>query len=103
MVVPSLRSVEHADGTLARHDDRIRSSLQGPDFRGHILGWIPAHLSVIGCGYLGAVHAACMAKLGHEVIGIDWDEAKVSNLSAGIAPFFERRLPKLLAEAPGTG
>ncbi|MBM7779895.1 UDP-glucose dehydrogenase family protein [Arthrobacter tumbae] len=60
-------------------------------------------LSVIGCGYLGAVHAACMAKLGHEVVGIDVDGAKVASLSAGDAPFFEPGLPELLAEALETG
>lgn len=60
-------------------------------------------LSVIGCGYLGAVHAACMAKLGHEVVGIDVDEAKVASLNAGEAPFYEPGLPGLLAEALGTG
>ena len=40
-------------------------------------------LTVIGCGYLGAVHAACMAQLGHDVVGIDVDAAKVELLSAG--------------------
>ena len=34
-------------------------------------------LSVIGCGYLGAVHAASMAQLGHDVVGIDVDEKKI--------------------------
>ena len=33
-------------------------------------------MSVIGCGHLGATHAACMASLGHEVIGVDIDEAR---------------------------
>lgn len=60
-------------------------------------------LSVIGCGYLGAVHAACMAKLGHDVVGIDVDSAKVESLSAGEAPFFEPGLPELLGEALETG
>lgn len=60
-------------------------------------------LSVIGCGYLGAVHAACMAKLGHEVVGIDVDEEKVARLKAGEAPFYEPGLPELLTEALGTG
>ncbi|MBN9327508.1 MAG: UDP-glucose 6-dehydrogenase, partial [Cellulomonas sp.] len=53
-------------------------------------------ISVIGCGYLGAVHAACMTVLGHEVVGIDVDEAKVEALRAGRAPFFEPGLPELL-------
>ena len=33
-------------------------------------------ISVIGTGYLGAVHAACMAELGHEVLGVDNDERR---------------------------
>jgi UDPglucose 6-dehydrogenase len=40
-------------------------------------------ISVVGCGYLGAVHAASMAELGHEVVGIDVDEPKVAALVAG--------------------
>ncbi|MEO5833793.1 MAG: UDP-glucose/GDP-mannose dehydrogenase family protein [Nakamurella sp.] len=60
-------------------------------------------LSVIGCGYLGAVHAACMAKMGHEVIGIDLDTAKIEALAKGQAPFFEPGLPELLTEAMATG
>ncbi|MEZ0165651.1 3-hydroxyacyl-CoA dehydrogenase NAD-binding domain-containing protein, partial [Kineococcus sp. LSe6-4] len=46
-------------------------------------------MTVIGCGYLGAVHAACMAELGHEVIGIDVDPEKVAALQAARAPFYE--------------
>lgn len=60
-------------------------------------------ISVIGCGYLGAVHAACMAKLGHEVVGIDTDERKIAELSAGRAPFFEPGLEELLSEVQETG
>jgi UDPglucose 6-dehydrogenase len=60
-------------------------------------------LSVIGCGYLGAVHAACMAELGHEVVGIDVDESKIATLSSGHAPFFEPGLPEILASALATG
>ena len=40
-------------------------------------------LSVIGCGYLGAVHAAAMASIGHEVVGIDVDVRKIDALSQG--------------------
>ena len=60
-------------------------------------------ISVIGCGYLGAVHAAAMAKLGHDVIGIDVDARRISELQAGRAPFFEPGLPELLSEAQQTG
>jgi len=60
-------------------------------------------ISVIGCGYLGAVHAVGMAKLGHEVVGVDVDSGKVDQLSRGEAPFFEPGLPELLAEALATG
>jgi UDPglucose 6-dehydrogenase len=60
-------------------------------------------ISVIGCGYLGAVHAACMADLGHQVVGVDVDEVKVKHLSAGRAPFFEPGLPELLDRAMASG
>lgn len=60
-------------------------------------------ISVIGCGYLGAVHAACMAELGHEVVGLDVDAAKVADLAAGRAPFFEPGLPEILTSAGETG
>src|SRR3954453_20849524 len=60
-------------------------------------------ISVFGCGYLGAVHAACMAKLGHEVVGIDVIESQVESLSRGEAPFYEPGLPELLQESLGSG
>ncbi|MFC9917643.1 UDP-glucose dehydrogenase family protein [Agromyces binzhouensis] len=60
-------------------------------------------ISVIGCGYLGAVHAAAMARLGHDVVGIDTDAAKVDKLAAGVAPFFEPGLPELLTEGIDSG
>ena len=60
-------------------------------------------ISVIGCGYLGAVHATCMAKLGHEVVGIDVDGVKVAALNSGRAPFYEPGLNDRLAETLGTG
>ena len=60
-------------------------------------------ISVIGCGYLGAVHAAAMAELGHEVVGIDVDPAKIAQLSAGSAPFFEPGLPEVLSSALSSG
>ncbi|MDN3905253.1 UDP-glucose/GDP-mannose dehydrogenase family protein [Arthrobacter sp. YD2] len=60
-------------------------------------------ISVIGCGYLGAVHAVSMARLGHDVVGIDVDATRVADLAAGRAPFFEPSLPELLAEALDSG
>jgi UDPglucose 6-dehydrogenase len=60
-------------------------------------------LSVIGCGYLGAVHAAAMAELGHEVVGVDVDPAKIEMLRAGRAPFFEPGLPEVLTSAGASG
>jgi UDPglucose 6-dehydrogenase len=53
-------------------------------------------ISVIGCGYLGAVHAASMAELGHEVIGIDVDQARIDALAGGKAPFHEPGFDELL-------
>lgn len=58
---------------------------------------------MIGCGYLGAVHAAAMAELGHVVVGVDVDAAKVESLNLGRAPFFEPGLDELLAAGIGSG
>lgn len=60
-------------------------------------------MSVIGCGYLGAVHAAAMASIGHDVIGIDVDDRKVAALSAGTAPFFEPQLGEMLRHGLDSG
>lgn len=61
------------------------------------------HLSVIGCGYLGAVHAASMASIGHDVIGIDVDGRKIAALSSGEAPFFEPGLQEILSKGIASG
>ncbi|MCT1450864.1 UDP-glucose/GDP-mannose dehydrogenase family protein [Corynebacterium sp. p3-SID1194] len=53
-------------------------------------------MTVIGTGYLGATHAACMAELGHEVLGIDVDQAKIDALKNGDVPFYEPGLPEVL-------
>ncbi|RKE59323.1 UDPglucose 6-dehydrogenase [Microbacterium sp. AG238] len=60
-------------------------------------------LSVIGCGYLGAVHAAAMASIGHEVVGIDVDARKIASLSNGEAPFFEPGLQEILSDGLASG
>lgn len=60
-------------------------------------------LAVFGTGYLGATHAAGMAELGHEVIGVDIDAAKVERLSRGEVPFFEPGLPELLRKHVDSG
>lgn len=60
-------------------------------------------ISVIGCGYLGAVHAASMVSLGHDVIGIDVDPDKIEALSAGRAPFYEPNLPEFLVAGLASG
>jgi UDPglucose 6-dehydrogenase len=51
---------------------------------------------VLGTGYLGATHAACMAELGHDVLGVDIDPAKLAKLEAGEVPFFEPGLGEVL-------
>ncbi len=60
-------------------------------------------ISVIGTGYLGVTHAACMASVGHDVVGLDVDENKVNSLTAGKVPFHEPGLPELLQESLAAG
>ncbi len=74
--------------------NRVPFNSQGSD---------PVKISVIGCGYLGAVHAATLASMGHTVVGIDVDPAKVAQLARGAAPFHEPGLDELLRDGRATG
>jgi UDPglucose 6-dehydrogenase len=67
-------------------DDLTQAATPGRRFR----------VSVIGTGYLGAVHAACLAGAGHQVVGIDTDPARIEILARGTAPFHEPGLDDLL-------
>jgi UDPglucose 6-dehydrogenase len=60
-------------------------------------------LSVIGCGYLGVTHAACMSSLGYTVVGIDTDPIKIAELQSGKLPFYEPGLDTLLAQEIKSG
>lgn len=57
---------------------------------------VSTRIVVIGTGYLGATHAACMADLGHDVLGVDVDPSKLAKLEAGEVPFWEPGLPEVL-------
>ena len=60
-------------------------------------------ITVIGCGYLGATHAACMAELGYEVLGVEIDDTKRAALTRGEVPFYEPGLPELLSKHVESG
>jgi GDP-mannose 6-dehydrogenase len=62
---------------------------------------MPQQVAVLGLGYVGCVTAACLAKLGHHVIGVDSDQFKVDTVRAGRAPFFEPGLEDLVREGVG--
>jgi GDP-mannose 6-dehydrogenase len=60
-------------------------------------------VAVLGLGYVGCVTAACLAKLGHKVTGVDRDEYKVNNVLAGKAPFYEPGLEEMVKETVASG
>ncbi|WP_422115734.1 UDP-glucose dehydrogenase family protein [Brachybacterium sp. UNK5269] len=63
----------------------------------------PLKISVIGCGYLGAVHASAMAEIGHTVFGLDVDKERINTLSRGVAPFHEPGFNEVLSRNVGRG
>ena len=63
----------------------------------------PLRLTVLGTGYLGITHAACMASLGFEVLGVDIDAGKVDQLNAGRLPIYEQGLRELLRSELDSG
>jgi UDPglucose 6-dehydrogenase len=60
-------------------------------------------ITVIGCGYLGATHAACLAELGFDVLGVEIDERKLEALAQGDLPFYEPGLDTLLVKQVKSG
>jgi len=53
-------------------------------------------ISIIGSGYVGLVTGACFADVGHNVISVDNDEAKVKTLQAGRVPIYEPGLEEII-------
>lgn len=60
-------------------------------------------ISIFGLGYVGAVTAACLAKQGHSIVGVDVSAQKVDALNHGLAPIIEPGLPELLKAAQTDG
>ncbi len=58
---------------------------------------------MLGAGYLGAIHATCMAHLGHEVAVYDIDPSRIEALSQGVTPFYEPGFPELLQSTLAQG
>jgi len=60
-------------------------------------------ISIFGLGYVGTVTAACLARDGHKVIGVDVNPQKVALLNAGVSPIVEPELGQLLSEGVAAG
>ncbi|MDZ7316659.1 MAG: UDP-glucose/GDP-mannose dehydrogenase family protein [candidate division KSB1 bacterium] len=61
------------------------------------------NISIVGLGYVGCVSAACLAEMGHQVIGVDNNAGKVRLISQGISPIVEDRIGDLIKEQVGCG
>jgi UDPglucose 6-dehydrogenase len=64
---------------------------------------VARRITVLGTGYLGTTHAACLADLGFEVLGVDVDPGRIEALAAGRLPFYEPGLEPLLARGLRSG
>ena len=60
-------------------------------------------ISVFGLGYVGAVSAGCLAKEGHEIIGVDPNQTKVDLINAGQTPIIEDQIGEIIQQAVQTG
>ena len=54
-------------------------------------------VSIFGLGYVGTVSAGCLAKDGHEVIGVDTNPGKVEHVNAGESPILEEGIGELIS------
>jgi GDP-mannose 6-dehydrogenase len=68
-----------------------------------ILDTMSDRIAVLGLGYVGCVSAACLARLGYRVTGVDRDKHKVSSVSEGRAPFYEPRLDEIVQGGVSAG
>ena len=62
-----------------------------------------SRITVLGTGYLGAAHAACLAEMGFQVLGVDVDPVKAGALARGVLPFYEPGLAPLLRSGLASG
>ena len=60
-------------------------------------------IAVVGTGHVGLVTAACLAHIGHDVIGVDENTARIRAIAAGDVPFFEPGLQELVADGIAGG
>src|SRR5258708_4067455 len=67
------------------------------------LGEDAMRVSIMGLGYVGAVSAGCLAKEGHEVIGVDPQQAKVDLINAGKTPIIEKDIGEIIREQVDAG
>jgi UDPglucose 6-dehydrogenase len=58
-------------------------------------------VSIIGTGYVGLVSGVCLSDVGHQVVCVDVDSAKVAKISGGVSPIFEEGLEELLRKNLG--
>src|SRR5579872_621566 len=96
-------NIESPLTTAGRHSQRSGDETLSPDrkLRSRKLSLQTAdsnQIAVLGLGYVGCVTAACLASLGHRVLGIDRDPHKVDNVLKGRAPFYEPGLEDLVRD-----
>ena len=93
---------EGMGAAVLRFDD-YRATVEAPKRAAPPVAAPKPAISVVGLGYVGAVSTACLASLGHRVIGVDTSPAKIEAIAAGQSPIHEAELSRLLADGVAEG